>query len=118
MLVFSDKKDLDEINRERIALHIQEVEQTRVQRKQAIYRRMADRQIEEVIAQIMSMANYDEKKYNLKTTVSQRTVSLASELSNSSDILNDSQDRIEDEDDDQPLKDSYNKFMKDYSLNY
>ena len=50
MLVFSDQKDLDEINRERIALHIQDVEQTRVQRKQAIYRKMADRQIEEVIA--------------------------------------------------------------------
>ena len=61
---------------------------------------MADRQIEEVIAQIMSMANYDEKRFNRISAKSERTVSLVSEVSNSSDILNDSQDRIEDDDND------------------
>ena len=55
---------------------------------------MADRQIEEVIAQIMSMANYDEKRFNRISATSERTVSLFSEVSNSSDILNDSQDKI------------------------
>ena len=74
MLVFSDQKDLDEINRERIVLHIQEVEQTRVQRKQAIYGKMADRQIEEVIAQIMSMASYDEKRFNRISAFTETTV--------------------------------------------
>ena len=74
MLVFSDQKDLDEINRERIAQHIQEVEQTRVRRKQAIYGEMADRQIEEVIAQIMSMASYDEKRFNRISAFTEITV--------------------------------------------
>ena len=75
---------------------------------------MADRQIEEVIAQIMSMANYDEKRFNRISAASERTVSLVSEVSNSSDILNDSQDRIEDDDNDQVLIDSYNDFMQSH----
>ena len=94
MLVFSDQKDLDEINRERIAQHIQEVEQTRVQKKQAIYRKMADRQIEDVIAQIMSMASYDEKRFNRISAFTEITVSIISAESDSSNILNDSQDKI------------------------
>ena len=55
-------------------MHIQEVEQTRVQRKQAIYRKMADRQIEEVIAQIMSMASYDEKRFKRISAFTEITV--------------------------------------------
>ena len=42
----------------------------------------------------MSMANYDEKRFNRISAASERTVSLVSEVSNSSDILNDSQDKI------------------------
>ena len=76
---------------------------------------MADRQIEEVIAQIMSMANYDEKRFNRISAASERTVSLVSEVSNSSDILNDSQDRIEDDDNNQVLIDSYNDFMQSHA---
>ena len=74
---------------------------------------MADRQIEEVLAQIMSLSNYDEQRFNrMSKATSERTVSLVSDVvSNSSDILNDSQDRIEDEDDDRALKDSYRDFM-------
>ena len=90
MLVFSDENDLQVINSERIALHIQDLEQERQQRKQEIYRKMADRQIEEVIAQIMSMANYDEKRFNRISTSRETTVSRVSEVSYSSDILNDS----------------------------
>ena len=78
---------------------------------------MADRQIEEVIAQIMSMANYDEKKFNRISATSERTVSLVSEVSNSSDILKDSQDRIEDDDNDEALNNSYIDFMKNYETN-
>ena len=65
----------------------------------------------------MSMANYDEKRFNRISAASERTVSLVSEVSNSSDILNDSQDRIEDEDNDQILNDSYINFMKNYKMN-
>ena len=43
---------------------MEELELIRMQRKQEIYRKMADRQIEEVIAKIMSMASYDEKGFN------------------------------------------------------
>ena len=59
-------------------------------RKQEVYRKMADRQIEEVLAQIMSVSSYDENKYNRIST--QGTGTLMSQVSNSADILNDSQD--------------------------
>ena len=78
-------------------------------RKQEVYRKMADRQIEEVLAQIMSVSSYDENKYNRIST--QGTGTLMSQVSNSADILNDSQDQIEDENDDSVLKDSYSDFM-------
>ena len=46
------------------------------------------------------------------------TDSIVSQQSNSHDILNDSQDKIEEiDDDDQVLKDSYKDFMKNYTLN-
>ena len=69
-----------------------------MQKKQEIYKKMADRQIDEVIAQIMSMADYDEKRFSRISAASERTDSLFGKVSHSSDILNDSQDRIEDED--------------------
>ena len=47
------------------------------------------------------------------------TDSMVSQQSNSHDILNDSQDKIEEiDDDDQVLKDSYKDFMKNYTLNW
>ena len=73
---------------------MEELELQRMQRKQEIYRKMADRQIEEVFAQIMSLSDYDEERYIRMSAASQRTNSMFSEVSNSSDILNDSQDRI------------------------
>ena len=69
---------------------MEDLEIKKVKRRQQFYRKMADRQIEEVIAQIMSMADYDEKKFNRISGASERTVSLVSDVSNSSDILNDS----------------------------
>ena len=63
----------------------------------------------------MSMANYDEKRFNRISAASERTVSLVSEVSNSSDILNDSQDRIEDDDNDNVLIDSYRDFMQSHA---
>ena len=59
----------------------------------------------------MSMASYDEKRFNRISAASERTVSLVSEVSNSSDILNDSQDRIEDDENDQAIIDCYSDFM-------
>ena len=95
MLVFSDEKELQEINDERIAQHMEELVQKKLERKQEIYRKMADRQIEEVLAQIMSMSDYDEKKFErisseIDAAVSTRTVSVGSQVSDSADIFNDS----------------------------
>ena len=61
---------------------------------------MADQQIEEVIAQIMSLSDYDEQKFYLtQSSKTDITVSSISEESNSSAILKDSQDNDEQDDD-------------------
>ena len=55
----------------------------------------------------MSMSHYDEKRFSrMSNATSEGTVPLVSEVSNSSDILNDSQDRIEDDDNDNVLIDN------------
>ena len=52
---------------------------------------MADRQIEEVLAQMMSLSNYDEHKFiQITSASSERTLSMVSEESNSENILYDS----------------------------
>ena len=70
---------------------------------------MADRQIEEVLAMMMSLAEHQNKdRKSLMRTSNDRTTFLNSISGNlqdleddqrASDVLNDSQDRVEDEDD-------------------
>ena len=77
---------------------------------------MADRQIEEVLPQIMSLADYDEQRfYRMSDVSSERTASLISGASNSDDILNDSQDRIEETDD---INKALTDNVKDFILSY
>ena len=120
MLVFSDQKDLEEINEERIIQHFEDKDKEKMQRKQETYRNMANRQIEEVLAQIMSMSDFNDQRYSICEAVSEgRSTMLSHDISHHSDEeLNDSQDKKEyddDEDNDQILQDNYVNFMKNYS---
>ena len=58
---------------------------------------MADRQIEEVFAQIMSISNFDETRMTTKSDALDETAnSYITQVSNNTSALNDSQDRIDD----------------------
>ena len=100
MLVFSDALDLSQINSERIQMHMDEA----MAKKQAIYRQMADQQIQEVIAAMMSVSSI--KQFNLNTTQNYHltTTEIKDSVLNQScgsSVLADSQDfQGEDDDDD------------------
>ena len=62
MLVFTKLEDLGEINQARIEQHFQQEELDKAERKQRVYQQLADKQIREVIAAMMSVSVIEERQ--------------------------------------------------------
>ena len=60
MLVFSDLNDLGQINETRIDLHLKAQES----KKRQVYKEMTDRQIDEVLATMMSVSRFSRHARN------------------------------------------------------
>ena len=83
MLVFTGIGDLDKINQARLEQHIEQVERDAAAKKLSFYRQVADIQIQDVIAAMMSVADFDQ---NRRSSMYDNRVSCNSGMS----VLNDS----------------------------
>ena len=101
MLVFTKLEDLDEINQARIEQHYQQEEMEKAERKQRVYQQIADKQIQQVIAAMMSVSDIGDRPksrsiwYSWRQHQSDMGASIISE--NAANVLDDSQDLESDE---------------------
>ena len=102
MLVFTKLEDLGEINQARIERHLQQEAHDQAARKQRAYQQMADKQIQQVIAAMMSVSDYAEQPSSRSLYVSsdrrktqQSSDMMNSFISDSANVLKDSQDVAE-----------------------